>query len=43
MPVLSYIHQLCSAEHCQAHLHSSGGKIVPYSVPGTRARTLIRF
>ena len=33
MPVLSYIHQLFSAETCQAHLHTLRWKEPPFQCP----------
>jgi hypothetical protein len=41
MPVLSYIHQLFNAEHCQAYLHTLRWKDRPDS-PGFSGRILDR-
>jgi hypothetical protein len=40
MPVLSHLHHLFNAEQCQAYILHCGGKIVPSSALGVRARRL---
>ena len=42
MPVLSHLHHLFNANSAKPTSIHSGGKIVPFSVPGARVRTSIR-